>query len=79
MQDLPGSQKVDRAHRAGNMTTAWTLTYFVMFTALSRNAASQMYRAYLGLDIAKQEGLYSVANEPQDYDAKGVQARECAR
>jgi hypothetical protein len=37
-----------------------------------------MYRAYLGLDIAKQEGLFSVPNEPQDYDAKGVAARECA-
>jgi hypothetical protein len=72
------SQKVDLAHRAGNMTSAWTLSYFVMFTALPRNAASQMYRAYLGLDIAKQEGLYSVANEPQDYDAKGVTTKECA-
>lgn len=73
-----GTQQVDTAHRAGNMTTAWALTYFVMFTALPRNAASQMYRAYLGLDIARQEGLYSVPNEPQDYDAKGVAARECA-
>lgn len=72
------SQAVDQAHRAGNMTSAWTLTYFVMFTALPRNAASQMYRAYLGLDIAKQEGLFSVANEPRDYDAKGVQAQACA-
>ncbi len=72
------SQKVDQAHRAGNMTTAWSLTDFIMFTAIPRNAASQMYRAYLGLDIAKQEGLYSVANEPQDYDAKGVTAKECA-
>lgn len=72
------SQLVDPAYRAGNMTTAWALTYFVMFTALPRNIASQMYRAYLGLDIARQEGLYSVANEPQDYDAKGVTARECA-
>lgn len=75
--NLP-SQNVDAAHRAGNMTTAWALTYFVMFTALPRNAASQAYRAYLGLDIAKQEGLYSVPNEPQDYDAKGVQAPACA-
>lgn len=71
-------QAVDQAHRAGNMTSAWTLVYFVMFTALPRNAASQMYRGYLGLDIAKQEGLYSVANEPRDYDAKGVQAQACA-
>ena len=72
------TQKVDQAHRAGNMTTAWALADFIMFTALPRNAAAQMYRAYLGLDIAKQEGLYSVANEPQDYDAKGVTAKECA-
>jgi hypothetical protein len=72
------SQFVDTAHRAGNMTTAWALAYFVMFTALPRNAAAQMYRAYLGLDIAKQEGLFSVANEPQDYDAKGVSAQVCA-
>lgn len=71
-------QGVDPAHRAGNMTTAWNLVYFVMFTALPRNAASQMYRAYLGLDIAKQEGLFSVPNEPRDYDAKGVQAQACA-
>ena len=73
-----GTQAVDQAHRAGNMTSSWTLVYFVMFTALPRNAASQMYRAYLGLDIAKQEGIYSVANEPRDYDAKGVQNQACA-
>ena len=72
------TQAVDQVHRAGNMTSAWTLTYFVMFTALPRNAASQMYRGYLGLDIAKQEGLYSVPTEPRDYDAKGVQAAACA-
>ncbi len=72
------SQAVDEAHRSGNMTSAWTLTAFVMFTPLPRGAASQMYRAYLGLDIAKQEGLHSVANEPRDYDLKGVQAETCA-
>ncbi|MBK7863567.1 MAG: hypothetical protein IPJ65_34175 [Archangiaceae bacterium] len=65
-------QNVDAAHRAGNLTTGWNLGYNVMFTALPRNAASQAYRAYLGLDIAKQEGLYAIANEPRDFDAKGV-------
>jgi hypothetical protein len=72
------AQNVEAARRAGNMTSAWTLTSFVMFTALPRNAASQMYRAYLGLDIAKQEGLHSVPSEPRDYDVKGVQAEQCA-
>lgn len=71
-------QFVDQAHRAGNMTSAWSLMYFVMFTPVPRNLASQMYRAYLGLDIAKQEGLFSVSNEPQDYDNKGVGAQACA-
>ncbi|WP_430384192.1 hypothetical protein [Archangium violaceum] len=65
-------------HRAGNLTSSWSLTYFVMFTALPRNAASQAYRAYLGYDIARQEGLYSIPNEPRDYDAKGVAEPACA-
>ncbi|EAU68700.1 hypothetical protein [Stigmatella aurantiaca] len=72
------TQSVDALHRAGNLTSAWSLVYFVMFTALPRNAASQSYRAYLGLDIAKQQGLYSIPGEPRDYDAKGVQAPACA-
>lgn len=71
-------EQVPQARRAGNMTTAWTLTFFVMFTALPRNAASQMYRAYLGLDIARQEGLQAVSMEPKDYDNKGVSAPACA-
>jgi hypothetical protein len=75
---LPNTQAVDQAHRAGNFTTSWTLVYFVMFTPLPRSAAAQMYRAYLGYDISRQEGLYSVPNEPHDYDAKGVQAQACA-
>jgi hypothetical protein len=75
---LKASQPMDLAHRSGNMTSAWTLVDFVMFTALPRNAAAQMYRAYLGLDIAKQEGLHSVPGEPRDYDAKGVTAQQCA-
>jgi hypothetical protein len=73
-----GSQYMAVSKRAGVMTSTWSLIYYVMFTALPRNAASQMYRAYLGLDIAKQEGLFSVANEPRDYDNKGVRDVACA-
>jgi hypothetical protein len=72
-------EAVDPAHRAGNMTTAWALGYFVMFTALPRNAAAQAYRGYLGLDIAKQEGLYPVPGEPKDYDRKGVTGALCTQ
>ena len=72
-------QGVDIAHRAGNLTSAWTLVYNVMFTALPRNAASQAYRGYLGLDIAKQEGLYAIAGEPKDYDNKGVTQALCTQ
>ena len=72
-------QGVDPTHRAGNLTTAWSLAYFVMFTALPRNAAAQAYRGYLGLDIAKQEGLYPVAGEPKDYDQKGVTQTLCTQ
>ncbi|EPX62729.1 hypothetical protein D187_008917 [Cystobacter fuscus DSM 2262] len=68
----------DEKYRAGNITSSWSLIHFVMFTALPRNAASQAYRAYLGYDIARQEGLYSIPNEPRDYDAKGVAEPACA-
>ncbi|ATB38549.1 hypothetical protein CYFUS_003984 [Cystobacter fuscus] len=68
----------DEQHRAGNITSSWSLVYFVMFTAIPRNAASQAYRAYLGYDIARQEGLYGIPNEPRDYDAKGVTEPACA-
>ena len=72
-------QLVDLAHRSGNLTSAWTLAYNVMFTALPRNAAAQAYRGYLGLDIAKQEGLYAIPNEPRDYDGKGVTQALCTQ
>jgi len=72
-------QAVDLPHRSGNLTTAWALAYFTMFTALPRNAAAQAYRGYLGLDIAKQEGMYPVPNEPKDYDAKGVTQPLCTQ
>jgi hypothetical protein len=72
------TQAVEESRRAGNLTSAWSLISLVMFTPLPRNAAAQSYRAYLGLDIAKQEGLHSIPGEPRDYDAKGVQAPACA-
>jgi hypothetical protein len=77
--DLPGTQEdVDMAHRAGLMTSRWNLLYNVMFTALPRTAAAQAYRAFMGFDIARLEGLYPVAGEPKDYDNKGVTQMECA-
>jgi hypothetical protein len=72
-------EAVDLPHRAGNLTTGWALGYFVMFTALPRTAAAQAYRGYLGLDIAKQEGLYPVAGEPKDWDHKGVTGTLCTQ
>ncbi|MEM9493359.1 MAG: hypothetical protein AAGC55_29695, partial [Myxococcota bacterium] len=71
-------QLVQTARRAGLLTSNWVLVYNVMFTALPRTAAAQAYRAFLGLDIARQQGLYPVAGEPVDYDAKGVAAPACA-
>ncbi len=73
------TQFVAAQYRAGNLSSSWSLAYNVMFTALPRNAAAQAYRSYLGLDIAKQEGLYPIANEPKDYDGKGVTQALCTQ
>ena len=66
---------IDR--RNGNITTRWFLSYFIMFTPLPRAAAAQAYRAYLGYDIARSEGLFSVDGEPLDYDDKDVDGQAC--
>ncbi len=63
--------------RQGLLTTRWVALYSTMFTAMPRNTAAQAYRAFLGFDIAKQEGLFPVG-VPADYDNKGVDAPACA-
>lgn len=78
LAELPFKEPMAAERRAGLLTTQWNLLYNVMFTALPRTAAAQAYRAFLGFDISKQEGLYPVKAEPVDYDAKGVQAEACA-
>ncbi len=64
--------------RAGLLTHRWFLMSQIMFTAIPRTAAAQAYRAFLGKDISRLEGLSPVENEPVDYDAKDVAAPECA-
>ena len=64
--------------RAGLLTSRWFLVNFTMFTSIPRTSAAQAYRAYLGYDISKMEGLQAVVDEPVDYDAKGVEAPDCA-
>lgn len=71
-------QPLVASKRAGLATTQWFISTNTMFALLPRNTASQVYRAYLGLDIAKSEGLFPVANEPRDVDQKGVSAPACA-
>lgn len=76
--DTLPEHNVPMERRAGMLTQRWFLAYFVMFAPLARTAASQAYRAFLGLDIARLEGLYPVANEPVDYDQRGVTLQACS-
>lgn len=73
----PG-ERVQTDRRAGLLTTRWALLSKTMFTGVPRTAAAHAYRAYLGLDIARMQGLEPVADEPQDYDDKGVTEPTCA-
>lgn len=70
-------QAVDKEHRAGMITHRWFLMTNIMFTGIPRTAASRAYRAYLGYDIARLEGLHPVQGEPADYDTKGVAEDGC--
>jgi hypothetical protein len=68
--------QIDR--RYGMLTTQWFIALNTMFADIPRNTAAQAYRAYLGYDIAKSEGLFPIEHEPADYDKKGVQQAACA-
>ena len=71
-------QAVRKSRRAGLLTHRWFLMVNTMFTAIPRTTAAQAYRAFLGYEISKLEGLYPVEGEPLDYDSKGVTAEACA-
>lgn len=73
------AQLVNMQRRAGMLTHRWFLMSNTMFTGVPRTTAAQAYRAFLGLDISRLEGLEPVEGEPVDYDEKGVQEAECAR
>lgn len=71
-------QAVEKSRRAGLLTHRWFLMSNTMFTGVPRTTAAQAYRAFLGYDIARLEGLNPVPDEPADYDSKGVGAEGCA-
>lgn len=73
-----GGQVLEKEQRAGMITMQWFLVRNTMFSELPRTSAAAAYRAYLGMDIAKTQGLFPVANEPADVDKKGVGQPRCA-
>jgi hypothetical protein len=75
---IAGGEPLQPDRRAGMITTQWFLSFYTMFSQLPRNTASQVYRAYLGLDLAKGEGLQPVMGEPRDVDNRRVAQSECA-
>lgn len=76
---IDGGQPLDPERRAGMLTTQWFLMSNTMFSELPRTTAAQAYRAYLGMDISKHEGIWPVADEPANVDDRGVDAPACAQ
>lgn len=73
-----GPQPLEPERRAGMVTTQWFFAINTMFSPLPRTTAAQAYRAYLGLDVSKEEGIVTVPGEPLDVDDKGVRDPQCA-
>lgn len=73
-----GGQPLAENRRAGMITTQWFFAINTMFSPMPRTTAAQAYRAYLGADIAQQQGIWPVEGEPADVDSKGVGAAQCA-
>ena len=71
-------QNAQEGRRAGMITMRYFFVVNTMFTAVPRTTAAQAYRAYLGLDISRSEGLIPAPGEVIDYDEKGINAPACA-
>jgi hypothetical protein len=74
-----GGQPLVASERAGMIGTQWFHFINTMFSAMPRTTAAQAMRGYLGVDIAKQQGIAPTVNEPLDVDEKGVAQAECAQ
>lgn len=75
---IAGGQPLQTNRRVGMITTQWFISVNTMFARLPMNTASQAYRAYLGKDIAKGEGLFPIDGEPRDVDNKNTAQPACA-
>ena len=78
VDDSTMQQYTQPERRAGMITTGWFFVVNTMFTPVPRTTAAQAYRAYLGLDIAKSQGLTPPDGPLVDYDDKGINAEACA-
>ena len=74
-----GGQPLVKSERAGMIGTQWFHFFNTMFSSMPRTTAAQAMRAYLGMDIARQQGINPVPNEPKDVDNRGVSQTECAQ
>src|SRR5262249_7413164 len=74
-----GVQVLVKEQRAGMIGMAWFHFINTMFSAMPRTTAAQAMRAYLGMDIARQQGINPIAGEPLDVDHRGVSQEECAQ
>jgi hypothetical protein len=74
-----GLQPLVAEQRAGMIGTTWFHFINTMFSAMPRTTAAQAMRGYLGIDLARQQGVLPVADEPLDVDGKGVAQVECAQ
>ena len=73
-----GGQPLEPQYRAGMITTQWFLVLNSARTDLPRNSAARAYRGYLGFDLATNQGIIPIADEPKDIDRKGVSDARCA-
>jgi hypothetical protein len=72
-------QATQPERRAGMLTTRYFSVVNTMFTAVPRTTAAQAYRAYLGFDISRSEGLVPPEGvELVDYDDKGITDPACS-
>ncbi|MFW7378806.1 MAG: hypothetical protein ACOH5I_08370 [Oligoflexus sp.] len=78
---LLDGQVMQPEFRVGLLTSFWNLGFYLNYTGVARVLVAQAFRAYLGIELDKMQGMNPPAIEDsgfRDYDQKGVSRPECA-
>ena len=78
---LNDGQVMQVDNRVGLLSSFWNLAFYLNYTPIARVLVAQAFRGFVGISMAKMQGLNPPPRDESqyaDYDLKGMEKPECA-